>query len=578
MKYKLYENSNNDIYGNIIHTVLNNRGIDDCNKYLNLNKDVIIDYSNLENMEMAVNVFMNHFMNNEKIYILVDSDPDGYCSAAMMYLYIKKINTDYPVKYILHNKVKSHTLDDIEVPDDAKLLIVPDAGTNDVNECKKIKEKGIDILVLDHHEKEFDNPHATIVNNQMSENYSNKNLCGAGIVYKFLQALDEETWNEYSDDFLDLVALANISDVMDMRSFETRFLVDKGLRNIKNKFFHAIIESQDYSMKGNVNIHNVQWYITPLLNGMIRFGTQDEKELLFNAFIEKNKIFEHKKRATKNKQSEIVYENIYYRVARLCKNAKSRQDKRKDKCVSEIVDIINFSFNDDKIIIMDASDILDDGLTGVVAIKIAEIFKRPCLLLNKKVVDDKIVYGGSGRNIRYSPIESLKDVVSNADVDVRGHANAFGIVDFPIESKECVVNKLNNLLKDVEYDSTYKVDFIISVDDIDVGLIKKLSQFDNIIGQGIEEPLIAVENLNLSRDDFEIFGKNEDTISFKIDDIKFIQFKCKEGNELYDWLQDAWNDSSDISFNLVGKPSINEYDGIKIPQIIIEDVNIISFF
>ena len=80
-----------------------------------------------------------------------------------------------------------------------------------------------------HHEKEENNPYALIVNNQMSNDYSNKNLCGAGVVYRFLQALDEENWNEFADDYLDLCALANISDVMDMRSFETRYLTDMGL-------------------------------------------------------------------------------------------------------------------------------------------------------------------------------------------------------------------------------------------------------------------------------------------------------------------------------------------------------------
>ena len=88
--------------------------------------------------------------------------------------------------------------------------------------------------------------------------------------------------------------------------------------------------------------------------------------------------------------------------------------------------------------------------------------------------------------------------------------------------------------------------------------------------------MIAVENISLTRDCFEIFGKNEDTISFIINDIKYIQFKCKTGNKLYDFLQDAWDEEDSITFNIVGKPSINEYNGIKTPQIVIEDVNVVS--
>ena len=96
------------------------------------------------------------------------------------------MNADYPVNYILHARAKAHGLDDdIVISDDTKLLIIPDAGTNDTEQCKELSENGIDILILDHHESEEKNPYALIVNNQMSDNYFNKDFCGAGVVYKF---------------------------------------------------------------------------------------------------------------------------------------------------------------------------------------------------------------------------------------------------------------------------------------------------------------------------------------------------------------------------------------------------------
>lgn len=579
MKYRLYENSDNNT-SNVLEEVLKNRGINDYKKYLNLDESVLIPYGKLDNIDNAVDLFMKHFNNKNKIKILVDSDPDGFCSAAMMYSYIKKLDASYPVNYILHVRAKAHGLDDdIVLSDDTKFLIIPDAGTNDTEQCKELSEKGIDILILDHHESEEENPYAVIVNNQMSDNYSNKDLCGAGVVYKFLQALDTETWNEFADDYLDLCALANISDVMDMRSFETRYITNLGLLNITNKCFQAIIKAQDYSMNGKINIHNIQWYITPVLNGMIRVGSYDEKELLFKAFIGEDAFFEYKKRATKDKPAEIIQENIYDRAARLCKNAKSRQDKMKEKSVKAIAEIVNELPFDDKIIMIDVSDVLDNGLTGVVAIKIAEQYNKPCILL-KKHFDKKTqttVFGGSARNIDNSPIDSFKDIVNSTGIiNGKGHANAFGIVDLPVDDKEKALNIMNKILKDTEYDSTYHVDFILDIHCVTIPLIIKLSQFEDIICQGIDEPMLAIENISLTRDCFEIFGKNEDTISFMINDIKYIQFKCKEGNQLYDFLQNAWDDNDSITFNIVGKPSINEYNGIRTPQIIIEDVSVIS--
>ena len=579
MQYRLYENANNDT-SNILKEVLKNRGIDDYHTYLDLDEGVIIPYQKLDNIENAVDLFMNHFNNKNKIGVLVDEDPDGFCSASMMYLYIKRMDENYPVEYILHKRAKAHGLsDDVIIPNDIKLLIIPDAGTNDCKECKELSEQGVDILILDHHEKEEDNPYALIVNNQMSNSYPNKCLCGAGVVYRFLQALDDENWNEFADDYLDLCALANISDVMDMRSFETRYLTDLGLLNINNKCFRALIDAQNYSMNGKVNIHNIQWYITPILNGMIRIGSQEEKELLFRAFIEQDEFFEYKKRATKDKPAETIQESIYDRAARLCKNAKSRQDKQKEKSVEQIAEIAQSIPFDDKVVMIDTSDILDTGLTGVVAIKIAEMFNKPCILLNKFLdkKTGKITYGGSARNVNHSPIESFKDIVNSTNVFNfgKGHANAFG-VNLDLDKKDEAINVMNNILRDVEYDSTYRVDFILDIEDASIKLITELARFEDIVCQGIEEPMLAVENISLTKDCFEIFGKNEDTISFMIDEIKYIQFKCKEGNPLYDWIQNAWDENDSVTFNIVGKPSINEYNGVRTPQIIIEDVVVID--
>lgn len=581
MKYRLYENGTNDT-SNVVMEVLKNRGVCDCNEYLNLTDKVVLPYSYLNNMDEAVDLFINHFERKSKIGVLVDEDVDGFCSASEMYLYIKRLDSDYPVNYIMHQRAKAHGLsDDIELPDDIELLIIPDAGTNDVEQCKKLNENGIDILILDHHESEKDNPFALIVNNQMSERYDNKSLCGAGVVYKFLKALDDRLWNEYADDFLDLFALGNISDVMDMRSYETRYLTDLGLKNIQNKFLKALIKAQEYSMNDIVNIHNIQWYITPVINAIIRIGSIEEKELVFRSFIEEDEFFEYKKRATKNNPAQTIQESIYDRTARFCKNSKQRQDKLRDKGLEKLSNQAKkFCKNPDetKILLVDATDVLHEGLTGVVAIKMAENFNKPVILLKRHRNErGEEVYGGSARNMNNSPIENLKDVINSTNViKGQGHANAFGIVDLPIDKKEEATRILNDILKDVEYDATYLVDYIFDIYEVDVNTIMQLSVFDNIICQGIEEPKIAVENIKLSRSEFEIFGKKEDTISFTYNGIKYVQFKCKEGNQIYDFLQNAWDDNETVTFNIVGKPSINEYNGIRIPQVIILDNDIIS--
>lgn len=579
LQYKLYKAGNNDI-SNVVEEVLRNRGILDYNTYLNLDESVVIPYSKLDNIDRAVELFMKHYNAGNKIGILIDTDVDGYCSASMLYSYIKRINNDYPLDYILHTRTKAHGLQDtLCFPDDMSLLIVPDAGTNDCKECKELFDKGIDVLVLDHHGKEVENPYALIVNNQMSDNYDNKELCGAGIVYKFLQALDEELWCEFANDYLDLVAFANISDNMNLISYETKYLITQGLKSIKSNIMKSLIKAQEYSMNNIVNIHNIQWSCTPLINALIRVGTSEEKEILFRAFIDDYEEFDYHKRATKKEPAKDIKENIYDRAARFCKNAKPRQDRNREQALTQIVELAKTMPENDKIIMLDTTDILNDGLTGVVAIKVADFFNKPCILLNKFIKyendQEKIVYGGSARNVDYNPIESFRNVLNSTSyLTAKGHPNACGVELDNIDNFEKAKVELNNILKDVVYDLTYYVDFILNSEDISVEFINEFSQLDDIVGTGISEPMVAVENVVVHTKNLKLMGKDFNTVAFEIDGIKYIQFKCTQGDGLYDII--TGKTIGNITLNLIGQPTMSEYEGFKTPQITIKDVEIIN--
>ena len=133
------------------------------------------------------------------------------------------------------------------------------------------------------------------------------------------------------------------------------------------------------------------------------------------------------------------------------------------------------------------------------------------------------VFGGSARNIDNSPIDSFKDLVNSTGiVNGKGHANAFGIVNLPIDDKEKAISMMNNILKDTEYDSTYCVDFILDIEHITISLIIKLSQFEDIICQGINEPMLAIENISLTRDCFN----RKDKFFIRQGVVKIATFAC----------------------------------------------------
>lgn len=528
----------------------------------------------LDNITETLECIKRHVNSDSNIHIIVDSDVDGYGSASMIYRYLKHIGNN-KITYSLHTKKQHGLSSDIVIPDNCNLLIIPDAGSNDVEQCKTLKEKGIDIVIIDHHLCDIKNPYAIIVNNQMC-NYPNKNLCGAGVVFKVLKALDDELWENYADELLDINALCNISDVMDMREPETRRYVDIGLNKIRSKLFKALIEKQSYSMNNIINITSVQFYITPILNAMIRVGNQDEKDLLFKAFIETDEVFKYKKRG----ESEETDEDIYTRVARLCYNAKNRQSKEVQKETKEIENIIeNKHIDDNKVLFINVSGVLGESLTGLVAMKIAEKYNKPCLLLRKQKLRDNgdIFFGGSCRNFDYSPIESLKNFLDNTNKFefVQGHDNAAG-VSIKREDINETIEICNEKLKDVDFTKTYYCDFDIEAESIDVSFVKAINDIKNLFGQGIKEPLVHISNIPVYFGDVLIMGK--DLNSWKIivnDDMAYVKFLVNRDNDpvIKNYENHIGNGSKDILgfMNVVGTVSLNNYKGILTPQVIIKD-------
>lgn len=573
MKYKLIKESLND-ERNVEVTILRNRGVKDIEHFLNLYDSDTYPYQMLDNIKEAVECTVKHLDNNDRIHIVVDCDVDGYASGSMVYRALKKIKPDLNITYSLHTKKQHGLSSDITIPDDCKLLFIPDAGSNDVAQCKELKEKGIDIIILDHHICDVKNDYAIVVNNQMCD-YPNKNFCGAGIVFKFLEALDEELWEDTAWDMVDICALANISDVMDMRELETRFYVKRGLNKIRSKLFKALIEKQSYSMNNVINITSVQFYITPILNAMIRIGDQDDKDLLFRAFIETDETFKYKKRG----ESVEIDESIYDRVTRLCSNAKARQNKEVIKEVAEVENIIDEKqLYKNKAIFVNVTGILGETLTGLVAIKIAEKYNLPTLLLRRqtpKKDSDDLFYGGSCRNFDNSPIPSLKNELLNTGLFefVQGHDNAAG---FSI-ARENVVNAIatiNSNWKDIDFEAVWQVDFEKYASEIDISFVKAIDDMKDAFGQGVKEPLICILDIPVYKDSTFIMGKNQNTWkTIYNDELAFVKFNANTENDCIITRLNESDESDELLgyMNVVGTASLNNYKGILTPQIVVKD-------
>ena len=568
LKYKLINGSDNN-YKSPAKTIFKNRHVDP-KKYANLSSDCEIPYDELENIEDAVECLSKHF--KDEIHVIVDCDVDGYTSSAILISYLRQLAPSINISYHIHSKKQHGFTDDINIPDTAKLIIVPDAGTNDVEACKKYSDNGTDIIILDHHKVENDNPYAIIVNNQACE-YSNKNLSGVGITYKFLQALDTEFWLDRSSYFLDLVALGNIADDMDIREYETKYLIEHGLSAIQNKLFIAYCEKNSFSIKDSIpTIADCQFYIAPYINAVIRAGSMEEKKLLFKALLEEDEWFDYKKRGS----TETVKESIYERAVRLSVNTKSRQNKMRDAGQEKAEKFVEKYCINDKVLFVNVSDIVSEAYTGLTAIRIATKYNRPCLILRRKS-DDPDVFGGSGRNIENGAIPNLNQFLSelNLFTSILGHENAFGVeiakANIPVAIHAC-----NQKLKDVEIEKFYECDFIIPYSDFEVAFIHSLYGMRRFWGKGFKEPYVAVSNVPISTSSIQIIGKQSNTWKYFDENsgIEWIKFSCVD-DPIFSVLNDSFANEKEFVINAVGKVSFNIYKGIATPQFIIEEYEVV---
>lgn len=555
-------------FGDILETILRNRGVEDIKNFLNPLEDNIEDINNYDNVDKWITTFMSHIEKTNGIGIVVDSDFDGFSSASLVYQYIKLLNPNINIIFFVH-KGKAHGLKDLmteieNVKKDMKLLIIPDASSNDFEQHKIISYWGLDILIADHHEvdkNKYSND-AVVVNNQLSSKVTNKSLTGVGVVYKLCKEIDKRLNVNYADKFLDLVSVGMIADVCNLANLESRYLVNQGIEQIKsknnyNKLISKLIEKQAYSMGNKVTIIGIAFYICPLINSMTRMGTVEENRILFEAMCNLDETMFDKVRG----KGEVEMSLQEYAI-RKCEATKRLQKKSTDKGV-EIINqqIEQFKINEMGVVICNGND-LEKSLTGLVANKIASKYQKPCIIL--KVKDEEL--SGSGRGFERNQIQDLKQWCNETKLFTyaEGHANAMGL---SIHKNK--INKLYEISKNIPSNSelVYSVDGIYNGNSLNKAIVISVAGMSNIWGTTIKEPLFAIEKLQINSENISLIGSKKTTISFRHNDIDFIKFNTNE--EEYQMIISG---GKDIEFTIIGRFSINEYNGNSKAQILIEDM------
>jgi len=454
------------------------------------------------------------------------------------------------------------------IPDDVKLVIAPDSSSNDYDEHQQLKSKGVDVLVIDHHEADKISENAVIINNQLCD-YPTKSLSGVGMVYKFCSYMDELLNVDYADDYLDLVALGMVADMMDLRDFETRHLITRGLENIRNPYFKGMVDKQAYSLKGEITPIGVAFYIAPYVNATIRMGTQEEKLMLFESMLDYRgyELVPSTKRGCKGQQETRVEQ-----ACRNCTNIKNRQTKARDAALENIERIIKEkNLLENKILVVKLDTFAADrNLTGLIANQLMAKYQRPVLLLNKTVDG----WEGSGRGYDKSKFDNLREFLKESDLVMyaEGHANALG-VGITDEAFKTFIEYSNRELAEFDFTPCYKVDFIFNGADFRGKDIVEIAELKSLWGQGVDEPYVAIEYINVYAGNVVLMSPDKSpTLKITLPNgTSLIKFKSSQ--EEYEKLR---SESGCITINVVGKCERNVWNGTVTPQIIIEDYEIVG--
>ena len=276
-------------YPEILRQMLFYRGIensDDAEKFLN--PDYIRDTHDpflMKDMGKSVERILKTIERNEKIIIYSDYDADGIPGAVVLRDFFKKIGFNNFENYIPHRHEEGFGLNMEAVEEfgksGAKLLITIDCGIADVREVERLNEFGIDVIITDHHELGEKIPPAyAILNSKQTDcPYPEKTLCGAGVVFKLIQALvakknlnwqlkeGMEKW------LLDMVGLATLSDMVPLIG-ENRIFAYYGLKVLRKsprvglmKLLRKVKVEQR-----NITEDDIGFTITPRINAASRMG------------------------------------------------------------------------------------------------------------------------------------------------------------------------------------------------------------------------------------------------------------------------------------------------------------------
>ena len=517
---------------------------------------------------------ISQLQEKKKIRIIGDYDVDGIISVFILYTALKECgaNVDYEIPdrikdgYGINENIVKTAYDE-----DVDTIITCDNGISAIDQIQYAKNLGLTVIVTDHHDVPFveENGVRTFISSQADAiinpkqiecEYEFKSICGAGVAFKLMEVLYEELGMNKEECYklIEFVAIATVCDVVDLID-ENRIFVKNGLNmlnNTTNIGIKALKKASGLEDK-EITAYHLGFVIGPCLNASGRLDSA-------------------------KKGLELLLMENYEDAENLAQEIVDLNDARKDMTkegVDRAINIIDSTeINNDKILVVYIPDI-HESLAGIVAGRVKEKYNKPTIILTKSEEGVK----GSARSIEeYNMFEGLLACKELLD-KFGGHPMAAGL-SLQEDKVDELRKELNNKCKLTDEDLTRKImiDASLPLEYLNINLIKELDVLEPF-GKGNAKPVFGVRDVKVTK--AMLLGKDKNILKLRLltnnnltidamifNDLENFENKVieKYGNEGLDNLYNKFNNN--ISMDFTFYPSINEWNGNKSIQIIVNGI------
>ncbi len=537
--------------------LLLNRGLQDkkeIQSFLNKDSKPLYDPFLLKDMDKAVARIKLAVELQQRVCIYGDYDVDGVTSTVLLYLYLRSCGLE--CEYFIPERISEGyglSMPVIEkMKDKVDLIITVDTGVTAVAEAEYAKSIGIDMVITDHHSCREELPDAVAVVNPHREDsqYPFRNLAGVGVVFKLLCALEGDT-DRILDRYADIIAVGTIADVMPIID-ENRSITGIGLEKLSktdNLGLRALMSHTGIikygKMAKKVTSATVGYVLAPRINAAGRIACASRAvELLL---------------ATNEAEADII-------AAELCEVNKLRQ-ATEQTIYEQAVELINQSGKDDKFIVL-GYDGWHQGVIGVVASKIAERYSRPCILFSF----DGDTAKGSGRSIKGFSLMDALSACGDTLIEYGGHELAAGLsieIDKIDEFRRRINEYASPILGKCAQSFPLEIESTATFADMTEKGIDEILLLEPF-GLSNPQPVLMLQNVKLNDILPLSQGKHIRVRLSGYENGKVCSLNAVSFGTAYDSFDYSEGDICDVVFTA----DINEYMGLRTPQLFIKEVRL----